>query len=166
MVTGNRPSIATELKIVEELNKEGLDKKKVAEKNFWRGPGTGRRNIVIISLSRWKKWAFCLTGHVSVLPWTGASVRLVIMFAICITRVWFIVGKIINWCSSCRTTISDAKLNTVHNNLIFGKFVTLFLKMLNLKLIANLILVDSKQDFKYLVLATTDKTVRWYSCCC
>lgn len=39
-------SIATEVKIVEQMAKEGLTKKILAERLFWRGHGSGERTTV------------------------------------------------------------------------------------------------------------------------
>ena len=38
-------SIATEVKIIEKLKEEGIDKEDLAGRNSWSGPGTGKRSM-------------------------------------------------------------------------------------------------------------------------
>lgn len=136
-------SIATELKIVEALNKEGLDKKKIGREEFlkraWNWKEKYSNNIVeqmkkMGILPDWSRERFTMDE--------GLSKAVNHVFCDLYNKGLIYRGeKIINWCSSCRTTISDAEIeySTQQSNLWQIRYP--FLKMLNLKLIANLILV-------------------------
>ncbi len=41
-------------------------------KNFWNGPGSGRKNTMAEFCASCTSWGFPATGHGSVLPWTKA----------------------------------------------------------------------------------------------
>ena len=41
-------SIATEVKIIEELKKEGIDKADLAGKSFWREHGSGKKSMAAV----------------------------------------------------------------------------------------------------------------------
>lgn len=69
-------AIATEVKVIDKLRKEGVDKHDLAATNSWKHAGTGRRSMAPASSSSCTSLAPPLTGTESVSPWTQAVLRL------------------------------------------------------------------------------------------
>ena len=105
-------SIATEVKIVEQLKKEGLDKKQLGREEFlrrawaWKEKYGGR--IVeqlkkIGSSCDWSRLAFTMDERCS------NAVREA-FFTLYHKGLIYQGSRIINWCPGCRTALSDAEV--------------------------------------------------------
>ncbi len=106
-------SISTELKVVNKLKSEGIDKEKIGREKFlkyafdWKNKygGTIVEQIKRIGCScDWERLSFTMDEKVS-----KAVTR---VFVNLYKKGLIYKGKkIINWCSKCRTTISDAEVD-------------------------------------------------------
>ncbi len=70
-------SIATEVKLVEKIkNDYGKTKKSLAERRFWKKPGSGVAIIASALQNNFESWALLAIGAENALQWTKVAVRL------------------------------------------------------------------------------------------
>ena len=68
-------SIATEVKVVEAMAKEGLTKADLGREGFWSVPGIGRMSIVKGLADNLGSWVHPVTGPGNDLPWMRDAVE-------------------------------------------------------------------------------------------
>ena len=105
-------SIATEVKIIEKLRKEGIDKHDIGREKFleyaweWKekyGGIIGRQLRKLGASADWDRERFTLDE--------GCSEAVLEAFIRMYEKGWIYKGtKIINWCPKCMTTVSDAEV--------------------------------------------------------
>ena len=107
-------SIATEVKIIEALAKEGLTKQDLGREGFlkrawaWKKPSTAAA-----SSGSCAAWAPPATGAASASPWTKAAPTAPcseVFVRLYEKGLIYRGNRIINWCPECRTALSDAEV--------------------------------------------------------
>ena len=105
-------SIATEIKIIEKLAKEGVDKHDIGREAFLKEGWAWKEIYHNRIISQLKKWALPATGTAPALLWTKACRRPCKTFLFGLYKKGMIYrgNRIINWCPKCHTSISDAEV--------------------------------------------------------
>ena len=111
-------AIATEVKVIEELKKEGIDKHDLGRDGFlkrvweWRDEYGGR---IVKQLKRmgssadWQRERFTMDE--------GNNAAVTTVFKKLYDKGWIYKGsRIVNWCPVCQTTISDAEVEHEEQN--------------------------------------------------
>ena len=114
-------AIATEVKVIEKLKKEGIDKQDLGREGFlkecWKWKEEYGSRIInqlhkLGSSADWDRERFTMDQ--------GCSDAVMEVFVKLYEKGWIYKGtRIVNWCPVCQTSISDAEVNHVEQNGFF-----------------------------------------------
>ena len=105
-------AIATEVKVIEKLKKEGIDKNEIGREEFLKHAWAWKEEYGGKIINQLKSWVHLLTGSGNALLWMKAVPGQYRRSLSNYMKKGYIYkgSRIINWCPVCQTSISDAEV--------------------------------------------------------